>query len=67
MQVIECLRLLPTLDEVRLAILANNGGGYERRDELCQCDHSCGLMPCQYCAIEHVLSRVLKIVEGVRK
>jgi hypothetical protein len=57
------VRKLPTLDEVRLAILANNGGSLERRNDRCQCDPSTGMVSCEYCAIDYVLNRVLRLLE----
>jgi hypothetical protein len=54
---------LPRSEDVELAIRANNMGGTEFRDELCQCDASVGNSPCPYCAVDTVLIRLLRCVD----
>lgn len=61
------VHILPDIEDAKLAILANNSGGYEFRKDLCQCDPSVGMVPCQYCAVELVLSRVLRAAEQAAK
>lgn len=43
------------LEAVELAHLAN--GGKEFRQDWCECDRECGMVPCRYCAIHDALSR----------
>lgn len=54
---------LPHSDDVELAIRANNMGGTDFRDDLCQCDASVGQSPCPYCAVDAVLIRLFRCVD----
>lgn len=57
------VKRLPAKADVELALLANNGGsGLEFRDDYCQCDPDVGMSPCQYCAIDSVLQRLLTAI-----
>ena len=55
---------MPTRDEVEMALRANNGGGgLDFVEDHCRCDASVGMVPCEYCAIDSVLRRVLRATE----
>ena len=54
---------IPQQADVELALMANNGGGLEFRQDYCTCDETTGNCPCQYCAIDSVLQRVLRLVK----
>jgi hypothetical protein len=43
------------LECVELAILANGGGAHKK--EMCCCDASVGMTPCEYCAIWDALNK----------
>lgn len=47
--------------EVEMALRANNLGGLEFVEDHCRCDASVGMSPCEYCAIDSVLRRVLRV------
>lgn len=49
---------IPKIEDVELALRANNTGGLEFREDYCQCDSSVGQSPCPYCAIDSVLQRL---------
>ena len=53
------------LDDIKLAILANNGGSVIRSD-YCTCDLDVGGI-CEYCAIQNALDRCKVYVEEHRK
>lgn len=53
---------LPRKEDIELALAAN--GGLDFREDYCHCDPSVGQSPCQYCAIDSVLRRVLRAVEA---
>lgn len=43
------------LECVELAIIANGGGAHKK--EMCGCDPSVGMSPCEYCAIWNALNK----------
>jgi hypothetical protein len=43
------------LECVELAIIANGGGAHKK--EMCRCDASVGMTPCEYCAIWDALNK----------
>lgn len=53
-------------DDIELAILANNMGSMEFKEEYCKCDPSVGMCPCPYCAIDTVLRRLLNIAKKLK-
>jgi len=56
---------LPKEEDIRLAMMAN--GGVEYNEKYCECDPSVGMVPCQYCAIDSVLRRLLNTVEEMKE
>ena len=52
----EKIRRLPHPEDVELAIMANG-------NDCCNCDASVGQCPCQWCAIDSVLHRLLRVVK----
>jgi hypothetical protein len=46
------------LDDITLALMANNGSHVtDFQSDMCECDPSVGMCPCQYCAIHYALKR----------
>lgn len=54
---------VPKSEDVELAIRANNMGGLTFKEDYCQCDPEVGCLPCPYCAIDSVLSRLWKAID----
>ena len=65
MNPVELLHMLPSPEEVDLAIMANNGGTITHNKDMCECDPSVWKVPCGYCEIEHVLRRVERVVKAI--
>lgn len=58
-----CDALIKRRSDIELAVQANNGGGMEFREELCRCDPSVGMSPCEYCAIDSALRFALSLCD----
>jgi hypothetical protein len=52
------------LDDIDLALRANNGGAIAWRRDMCMCDPSVGMVPCQYCAIQNALEKCKRFLSS---
>ena len=53
------------LDDIDLALRANNNGApISWRQDMCMCDPSVGMVPCQYCAIQNALEKCKRFLSS---
>ena len=53
------------LDDIDLALRANNNGApIAWRQDMCMCDPSVGMVPCQYCAIQNALEKCKRFLSS---